>query len=122
MLSFTLKTEWYEKFKSGEKTVEYREVKPYWTKRIEKYSYWYSQFITPKEREFWMKEYPRTFTKEAAICILRLGYTGKYMKACISKIEIVDGLQSDLKIGKMVYAIHLYDIQTEQVKNLKVEK
>ena len=26
--------EWYEKIKSGEKTIEYREVKPYWTQRL----------------------------------------------------------------------------------------
>ena len=34
MLIFPLKKEWYEKIKSGEKMVEYREVKPYWTKRF----------------------------------------------------------------------------------------
>lgn len=36
MLTFILKKEWYEKIKSGEKTVEYREVKPYWNLRINK--------------------------------------------------------------------------------------
>ena len=36
MLIFPLKKQWYEKIKSGEKTVEYREVKLYWTKRINK--------------------------------------------------------------------------------------
>lgn len=34
MLIFPLKKEWYEKIRSGEKTVEYREVKPYWSQRI----------------------------------------------------------------------------------------
>ncbi len=34
MLIFPLKKEWYEKIKSGEKTIEYREVKPYWEKRL----------------------------------------------------------------------------------------
>ena len=34
MLMFPLKKEWYEKIKSGKKTIEYRVVKPYWTKRI----------------------------------------------------------------------------------------
>lgn len=34
MLIFNLKKEWFEKIKSGEKTHEYREVKPYWTTRI----------------------------------------------------------------------------------------
>lgn len=30
MLIFPLRKEYYEKIKSGEKTVEYREVTPYW--------------------------------------------------------------------------------------------
>lgn len=34
MLTFNLKKEWFEKIKSGEKTHEYREMTPYWEKRI----------------------------------------------------------------------------------------
>ena len=34
MLTFNLKKEWYEKIRRGEKTIEYREAKPYWNKRI----------------------------------------------------------------------------------------
>lgn len=34
MLIFPLKKRWYDKIKSGEKTVEYREVKPYWERRL----------------------------------------------------------------------------------------
>lgn len=34
MLIFPLKKEWYEKIKRGEKTIEYREVKDYWTIRL----------------------------------------------------------------------------------------
>lgn len=34
MLTFNLKKEWFEKIKSGEKTHEYREVKPYWVNRL----------------------------------------------------------------------------------------
>lgn len=30
MLTFNVKKEWFDKIKSGEKTHEYREVKPYW--------------------------------------------------------------------------------------------
>ena len=37
MLTFNLKKEWFEKIKSGVKTHEYREVKPYWTTRIKNY-------------------------------------------------------------------------------------
>ena len=50
MLTFILKKKWYDKIKNGEKTIEYREVKPYWDRRICKYKNWYSQFIAPKNR------------------------------------------------------------------------
>ena len=33
-LRFALKKEWFEKIKNGEKTIEYREIKPYWDTRI----------------------------------------------------------------------------------------
>ena len=43
MLIFPLKKEWYEKIKSGEKTIEYREVKPYWSKRF------FGAFLFPRK-------------------------------------------------------------------------
>jgi hypothetical protein len=36
VLVLPIKREFFEKIKSGEKTEEYREIKPYWTKRLEK--------------------------------------------------------------------------------------
>lgn len=30
----TLKKKWFDLIKSGEKKIEYREIKPYWTKRL----------------------------------------------------------------------------------------
>lgn len=108
MLIFPLKKQWYEKIKSGEKTIEYREVKDYWTKRLrnancesnrgdiellfEKKIACLSPFIKP-------------------ICWLRLGYTNKYMIAKITKIEVADGKYTDLHINKPVYAIHLRDVK-----------
>ncbi len=44
-------------------------------------------------------------------CKLRLGYTNKYMTATITRIEVVDGRDTDLCIAKPVYAIHLADIK-----------
>ena len=35
MLTLPIKKKWYEMILSGEKTEEYREIKPYWTTRIE---------------------------------------------------------------------------------------
>lgn len=34
ILHLVLKSEWFDKINSGEKTKEYREVKPYWNKRL----------------------------------------------------------------------------------------
>lgn len=34
VLHLTLKKQWFDMIKSGEKTEEYREIKPYWTKRL----------------------------------------------------------------------------------------
>lgn len=121
MLIFPLKKEWYEKIKSGEKTIEYREVKPYWNRRINR------EFCTYKMcREGLqidscaVKEYGVLVDCEMGLrrgnfplpsCKLRLGYTNKYMTANITKIEIVDGKDTDLHIDKPVYAIHLSNIR-----------
>ena len=34
ILHLTVKREWFNKIKSGEKTIEYREVKPHWKTRL----------------------------------------------------------------------------------------
>ena len=34
ILDLPLKKEWYDMIESGEKTEEYREIKPYWCKRL----------------------------------------------------------------------------------------
>lgn len=105
MLIFPLKKQWYEKIKSGEKTVEYRDCKHYWTKRIynEIQTYNYEndfdgiKFCKNGDCEFLANFY----------CYFQLGYKPETrLKAIISKIEIVDGKDTDLKIDKPVYAIH----------------
>lgn len=92
MLIFPLKKEWYEKIKSGEKTVEYREVKSYWTKRL-------------------FPDIPEDLAGEPRRCYLQFGYTRQRLEAWINKIEIIDGKDTDLHIDKLVYAIHLTDVR-----------
>ena len=110
MLIFTLKKEWYEKIRRGEKTVEYRELKPYWTSRI--------------RHELIRHEFSRQFVpqfdrdgKAACLfdCAIRLGYTKQCLKAEIVKIVIVDGKYTDLAIDAPVYAIHLADVREGKV-------
>lgn len=108
MLIFPLKKEWYEKIRSGEKTVEYREVKPYWTKRLKKNisEGVLDEFFDCTELGSWIH-----IGLSPEPCVLRLGYTKRQMTAEITKIEVVDGKDTDLRVDKPVYAIHLYDVR-----------
>lgn len=106
MLIFPLKKEWYEKIKSGEKTIEYREVKPYWNNRIK------NEVSKLLDNDDLQKNKVYYILKVS--CKLRLGYTSKYMTATITKIEVVDGKDTDLHIDKPVYAIHLTDVREEK--------
>ncbi len=106
MLTFILKKKWYDKIKSGEKTIEYREVKPYWDNRIQKEMKRFGSTLFLREKGDFVK-----FILIPLECKLRLGYTNKYMKANITYIKIIDGIDTDLAIDKPVYAIHLVDIR-----------
>lgn len=52
-------------------------------------------------------------------CKLRNGYTNKYLYACISKIEIVNGKNTDLNVDTPVYAIHLHHVAETYVGMLR---
>ena len=105
MLIFPLKKEWYEKIRSGKKTIEYREVKPYWTKRLQRAEYAQTDYHWDFKNKIYV------FQNYSAPCILQLGYTKERMEAWITKIEVVDGLKSDLHIDRLVYAIYLSNIK-----------
>ena len=114
MLIFPLKKEWYEKIKSGEKTVVYRKVNSIWTRRIATTLCWaLFDFYLPKK----VFELVSTigFDKKFAArypgneCLLK--FAGKKLSAYISLIEVVNGKDTDLHIDKPVYAIHLTDVR-----------
>lgn len=110
MLVFPLKKQWYEKIKSGEKTVEYREAKNYWYNRIG--NELKKQCAFEEDMELFYKFSRRHRIDIVNIdCVLRLGYTKKYMTATIDTIELVNGKNTDLHIDKLVYAIHLSNIK-----------
>lgn len=116
MLNFILKKNWYEKIKSGEKTIEYREVKPYWTKRFRNAGCENNR----GDIELLLKgEIACLHPVISPICKLRLGYSNTYMKARIKMISIVDGKSSDLHIDKPVYAIQLSDVQEIKIEPLE---
>lgn len=113
MLIFPLKKEWYEKIKSGEKTVEYREVKPYWIKRFQKeWAVHFGNYVPNLPRLIFSAECMGTaYHSKDLPCKLRLGYSKQYMTAKITQIEVVNGKDTDLHIDKPVYAIHLTDVR-----------
>ena len=94
VLDLVMKAEWYDKIKSGKKSIEYREVKKYWGERmfakLPGYKQVYAQQIVNK-------------------ALLSRGYARKeQMLFQIKKIEILpSGLETDLHIKQPVYAIHL---------------
>lgn len=103
MLVFTLKREWYNKIATGKKSVEYREVKPYWTKR-------FNHCLGPGFSIGLMSAYFGDNVRPT--CYLQLGYNPETrMVAKIKKIEVVDGKTTDLAVDKPVYAIHLENVE-----------
>lgn len=105
MLIFPLKKEWYEKIKSGEKTVEYREIKTYWINRIYNAIEIY-HFENNFDKLKFVKNFGLEF-QEDFYCYFQLGYKPETrIKARIIKIEETYGTNTDLKIDKPVYAIH----------------
>lgn len=114
MLIFPLKKEWYEKIKSGEKTIEYREVKPYWKIRL-----WHEGCLPGSELTAYDYEEIRGCAWPV-FCYLQFGYDPKTrLHAFIKKVEIVNGKDTDLHIDKPVYAIHLANIKEIYTKNIR---
>lgn len=102
ILTFNLKKEWFEKIKSGEKTHEYREYKPYWITRIS------NHFNTTFNELDLVLQIPRELIKYIGF---RCGYKGETIIAVTKSIRIADGLFTDLKINKPVF-----DIEFELIK------
>lgn len=102
MLTFNLKKEWFEKIKSGEKTHEYREFKPYWIKRFKKFFHLSEYDI---EAMLDNEKNQIIFFTCQFVVYFQLGYNGEKLLAEILSIRIVNGLNTDLKIDKPVFDI-----------------
>lgn len=89
-IRFTLKKQWFDKIVSGEKTVEYREYKPYWITRLAgaEVALAVDNNVTAIFRNGYKKDAP-TVVKQ------------------IVGISIVDGRNTDLKFNGKVYAIEV---------------
>lgn len=75
MLILPIKNKWFDMIKSGKKKEEYREIKPYWTSRFDKYFHNKKGLLVPrivKLRNGYRADSPTLTCK----CKLRIG-TGK---------------------------------------------
>ena len=113
MLTFNVKKEWFDKIKSGEKTHEYREVKPYWDRRFLNILY-SSPDTFPPQYKLRYNDYLHFFI--GLPIVFKCGYPkaeekDKILKAKIKSIKIINGKDTDLKIDKPVY-----DIEFELIK------
>ena len=109
MLTFNLKKQWFDKIKSGEKTHEYREVKPYWKKRLYPSAYKNGK-LTGIARFCEIQSSAIIHrTNKPDICF-KMGYpksneTDKILYGQIKAIKIVNGKNTDLAVDKDVYDI-----------------
>jgi hypothetical protein len=114
MITFNVKKVWFDKIKSGEKTHEYREFKPYWT-TVFKNEFGALEFSVTELRYGNIK----TFNKQHLICFMN-GMVPENKKtrlyANFKSIKLMYGMETDLKINKPVYDIEFELINQEKRK------
>lgn len=108
MLYFTLKKIWFEAIKAGRKTVEYREAKDYWTKRLIN-EFKNNSFAEDILRGRYDGNGFFDHTKKHHI-IFRNGYTSEILGAEFVSLYIVSGKETPLNTDKDVYAIHFRNV------------
>ena len=87
MLVLPIKKEWFDMIKSGKKKEEYREIKPYWTKRLNNEFDKMLKPIIPTNIERDVRKYPQWIT-----IYLRNGYSPfSPMLKCSCKLRIGQG-------------------------------
>lgn len=94
ILHLPLKKEWYEMIESGIKTEEYREIKPYWEKRLIDYKALKSDYKSLAVKRYilnsWTdpcQRYPKGYTHVT----FSYGYTKRTMTFEIKNIRIGKG-------------------------------
>lgn len=94
ILHLPLKKEWYEMIESGVKTEEYREIKPYWEKRLIDYEAFKADYKSIVFRRFLLGKwtdpclnYPRGYTHVK----FSYGYTKRTLTFEIESITIGKG-------------------------------
>ncbi len=108
-LHLILKAQWYDMIESGEKKEEYREIKPYWEKRLLNYDAIRKNYREIAVRKLFFgfdacKEYPRGYDE---VCF-HYGYTSRKMTFRIESIRFGTGkTEWGAEEGKQYFVIKL---------------
>lgn len=107
MLILPIKKKWFDMIKSGEKKEEYREIKPYWTKRLNNEFDKMLKSIIPSDVERDLRKY-----YQYLIVIFRNGYqkNSPIMK-CECKIKIGQGKEEwGAEPNKEYYVLEILEV------------
>lgn len=99
-LKLVLTDHWFEEIKSGRKTHEYREATPFWAKRINGLHYHFGLIATgcwdELKSEKCFVQFQKAYRKNP-----------ERMTFEIKDITLINGLNTDLHIDKLVFDIEL---------------
>ena len=86
-LHLVLKSQWFDKIESGEKTTEYRQCKAYWNKRL--------AGLDTTDGQVYMA-FKSEFRHRFKSVVFHKGYTSQIMEFAIRPIHIITGQPNDL--------------------------
>lgn len=110
MLILPIKRKWFDLIKSGEKKEEYREIKPYWTKRLNNEFDKMLKLIIPSNVERDLRKYPQWLT-----VVFKNGYSRKSpIIKCKCKIRIGQGKEEwGAELNKEYYVLEILEVLDE---------
>lgn len=86
---------WFDKIESGEKKTEFRIRKPYWSARLDPtVAFFKNGTVADGVKIYTSVRFSR-------------GYSGRQITFKVAGIDVVNGLDSDLRVDAEVYAIRL---------------
>lgn len=104
MLILPIKKKWFDMIASGEKKEEYREIKLYWTKRIENYY---------EETKLWIEQECPNFKEIYYMVMFRNGYSkNSPTLKCKCRLKQGQGKQEwGAEPGKVYYILEILEVQ-----------
>lgn len=110
MLTLPIKAKWYRMILSGEKKEEYREIKPYWTTRIENA---FRVAVANNERIIPWEILHRSGRKPEQTIRLRCGYQ-KQAHSAVAKVNLKIGLgrpEWGAEPGKKYFVFEILEVR-----------